>query len=294
MMPSMTTKGYIALKMLLKHYHADASDEPLRFLSEEEQQRARAAPVVVGTPQNLWTSLPTLFAELHYSWLAEKLKEVPQGLQKYYLTALPENQHQPVQQILALPSFDNIPLSTFVKTFLQRSFYTFISADSILPTKILPSSPLNPLLALSKPKLVRFISYLGLHDVAADLLTILEKTAREAIYKLLTPTRVAYLEYCLRQQESLPPPNLGLRTWQGDARQFEQLCQTQGLKRLGFALSRQNRSLLWHLCHRLDTGRGKLLLKHAKDPIEESICAKISAQIESLMKQLHADQRWES
>lgn len=281
----MITKSRVALKILLQHYHRDKIDQLLSFLPGEEQQKLQALPCPEAKPQDLFLSGPSLIQGVHYSWLAEKLEQCPESLRSKYLSTLSSPQAELVAKLLNTP-FAPEKQPPFIAAYLAHEFSLQLRTEPILPQALLPPRPLNKLLKLEKQNLVKLIGFLGLHDVAAELKTILERTIKEKIYRLLAPTQLSYLESCLRQQNVATGISLGLRTWDGDPHQFERLLQTCGLSRLGKALANENRSLLWHICHHLDSGRGKLLIKHAKERIEPSVSFKFAAQIEQLMKYL--------
>ncbi len=61
------------------------------------------------------------------------------------------------------------------------------------------------------------------------------------------------------------------------------ILHQRGLYRLGKALSASHPDFLWHLSHRLDTGRSAILKKYYAKPINPSISTVLVQQIQNVL-----------
>ncbi|MGE3954115.1 MAG: hypothetical protein AB7F31_02815 [Parachlamydiales bacterium] len=243
----------------------------VKFLSEGgEGQRVALSPV-------------EQIGGVHYTWIAEGLDGESKPLQSLFLASLPEEMAQPLAKWL--PE-GNLSLSNSVRNFLLVGLIQRLFPRGVLPVACLPSSPLTPLLKLSKRTTVRLVGLLGLHDLALEMRQTLDKRAILKIQQLLTPMQRAVLERCMRGQDILPASAYGLEKWGAGSHQLQMIAEKQGLMRLGKALANEERSLLWHLAHKLDTGRGKLLIHYGTGDVSSTISKRLTGQILELVQEL--------
>ncbi len=218
---------------------------------------------------------------IHYSWVAERLQDEPKPLQALFLASLPEATARSLAEWLPRP---DLPLSEPIQSFLLIGLIRRLFPHSVLPTPCIPSSPLKPLLGFPKKNLVRLVGLLGLHDLALELRQTLDKEAILTIQQLLTPMQKEVLERCMRGQDILPASAYGLSKWGAGSRELTHIAQKQGLARLGKALANEERSLLWHVAHKLDTGRGKLIIHYGTQEVSPTISKRLTGQIVDLME----------
>ena len=70
-----------------------------------------------------------------------------------------------------------------------------------------------------------------------------------------------YLDSCLAQEEHMSFVPFDAEKWDGDTDKLQMMLHRAGLELFAKAIVGLDESLLWHLCHKLDTGRGSFLRK---------------------------------
>ena len=275
----MTSKSQNFLNALLQSQPEEASQfapflpEKMGAALDPESAKDFDAQALMASPQ-------TQIGQIHYSWLAEQLGQEPVPLQTLFLASLPEASLDPLKQWFTYP---DVSLSEPVQNFLLLSLISRLFPKAVLPFPCLPPSPLKSLLGLPKPALVRLIGLLGLYDLALELRQTLDKEAILAIQKLLSPTQKETLDGAMRQQDILPATSYGIAKWGAGKQELSQIAQRQGLARLGKALANEERSLLWHVAHKLDTGRGKLIISYGTQDVSPAISKRLTQQILDLL-----------
>lgn len=199
-------------------------------------------------------------AGIHYSWLAPVLQSFSPAMQTLLLAALPESLSVPLCPILHTSV--SLALSENIKPYFLSLLYRKLGALEVLPIGFLPESPLAFLADYSKSQLIELIDFLGLYDLSDEIRQIVDTKVLKMIYRLLSAKQLQFLHVSLHQKEKLSTQPIGLKQWKGDAAELESVLHRRGLLRLGYALSGQHPDLLWHIKHRLDTGRGHLLASH--------------------------------
>lgn len=261
-------KERVALSALIRHQDVELA----HFLPEgEELLPALSAPL----PTEPFSSL---FGRIHHSWLADPLRQQSPELAQLYLAALPEESSETLASLLECerPSQRlSPPLQAFFLDALSRQ----MGLSPVIPEQLLPESPCRPLLDLPKRELVRLVTILGLHDLAATFRRYIDSGPQRQILGLLTPNQESYLKWAMRQPAGLNLKPLALESWGRDREALLQQCQAQGLRRLAGALALEERSLLWHISHRLDKGRGQLLLQRARDKIDPHQSHRLLGQV---------------
>lgn len=233
--------------------------------------RDQTSPVA-GAPSNLpdWSEDWPLrwHTPLHYSWFVEPLKKTHDPLRALFMHCLTKEQKAGLEQLISsTPSSFHPPkpLLFFLSDYLKKEMLS----EDILEEWSLTPSPLNLLLTLKRAELIHVIDLLGVHDLAADLRQIVEKTLLQKVYRALSQEQLHFLHYSLKQSMRWIPPKLGLRSWDGNKKTLNHLLHYRGLQRFSRALPDEDLSLRWHLLHRLDTGRANVIqkqLQHKQDP----------------------------
>jgi hypothetical protein len=178
------------------------------------------------------------------------------------------------------------PLTEPAKRYLLQMLYQRLGFEGVLPTACLPASPLNKLTEIDKRSLVRAIDYYGIFELAALLRRTVLPAIQQQARALLSPRQRVELDRALQSQDLLPPPALELESWLADSSQLNRLLQLQGLMRLAKALAGSDSSLVWHVAHHLDIGRGRLLLRHARQPVDPVLEKRLVNQLDSLLSRL--------
>jgi hypothetical protein len=164
-------------------------------------------------------------------------------------------------------SMSSLPLKKKGKEYLTEALYTWLISDQkeLLPIEFLPEHPLNPLLDLSKKELQALVDYLGLHDLALELKHVIKADQIKKIQKTLSKKAQEHLKKQMKKKDPISFARLNLDGWNGDEEKMKAILHHRGFNRLAKALFGCHPSLLWHLSHRLDTGRTKILRKFYTD-----------------------------
>ena len=156
--------------------------------------------------------------------------------------------------------------------------------DRLLPVDYLPPSPLNKHSEPSKAQLINLIDLLAMHDLAVEIRQIVETKILKKIYSFLSEEQRRFLKLTAARHEVSPPPKIGLDRWDGNEESLRHLLHKKGLARLGSALSGQDPSLAWYVCHLLDIGRGSALFKLCEREGSASAVDTAVRQVEELLE----------
>lgn len=151
---------------------------------------------------------------------------------------------------------------------------------------LLPSSALKVLLKIPESSLLILIDYLGLHDLAAETKQVVDKQILGKIENALNPSERKFLAYCTQQLILWVPPKFNLKNWNGDRNTLHNLLHARGITRLAKATITQDPNFRWHLVHRLDINRGKLLIDAYKAPIDRMLISYFQKQVLELLERL--------
>ena len=258
----MTFKSWAVLESLLRSHHENNVELFTKFLPEEALQNFSNLPVDPASRLAVLPSNEGNLSSMHYSWLLEAVKKIPLECYSFYLSAFPEVQAQIISTALN-KTFDKVNLSSLGKAYLLHYFQEhFLDEREILPIQCLPTSDFHSLLKMEKRRLIQLMGYLGLWDLALKLKKLNHGGLSESVEKALSSKKKEYLNICLQEDDIVSLSAIELEKWDGDKRKLEYMLHQRGVERLGHALSGQHKGFLWHLCHRLDTGRAGALLKY--------------------------------
>lgn len=153
------------------------------------------------------------------------------------------------------------PLTFFLHPFLINYLKQQIEPKELIDEMLLPPSTCNILLQLTHVQLVHMIDLLSMYDLCSDLKQIVDKVLLQKVSRVLSKEQLHFLNSCSKQPMKWMPPKLGLLAWDGSAKQLHDLLHYRGLFRLARGLVQEDASYRWHLLHRLDTGRAKIIQK---------------------------------
>jgi len=251
----------MVLKACLQRATLEEQKALLRFLPEEERQILEGLPVRETEPES-W-EMDGALQRVHWSWFLEPIKAYPARDQKLFLSVLDPHSNEQLRATLGVKTAKE-SLTKLGKAFLQKELLDSLQEEHpILPPSFLPRSPLNILTTLGKKDLIRLINLLSLYDLCAELRHIVETKTLKKIYKLLgSDERTALKTISSEMPDGHLSARMGLdRNWDGTKESLHVLLHRKGLNRLGIALSGQDPDLIWIICHHLDIGRGRALLK---------------------------------
>ncbi|MBI3901269.1 MAG: hypothetical protein HY324_03850 [Chlamydiia bacterium] len=218
----------------------------------------------------------SFFSFIHWSWYLLRLERYTKEEQKLFLSILPQQTRNRLNQEIGLPPLPPATLKTPLKKYLEKELIHQM-APHILPPSFLPLSSLNGLLQLSKKHLVHLIDLLSLFDLVIELKQIVETKTLRKIYSFLSEEEKKFLKMIAPTNT---PSHLPWEGWDGTKQSFRHLLHKRGLKKLKIALTGMEGDLLWYLAHLLDVGRGSFLLKPATTSVPAAIRSEVLAQIE--------------
>lgn len=273
-------RSIMMLKVLINKFNPKAGNAFLKFLPPEEikavesQENIDSADILplMKQPQ-------TIIEKMHYSWIKPLLNKFPKEMHPLILGALNSDQAKGLKKIASVVPAN---LTTMVKDFIIDLLFSEIDSNH-LPLEYLPETELSPLAQWDKKELLELIDFLGLHDLALDIRSIVNKKHLENFYSCLSQKQLYYLRICLSQKERLTIPKLGINPAVKDCNKLKTVLHQRGLMRLGKALCGEHPDHLWYIIHTLDTGRGKILQHYyQKEPIPK-VTFILSTQVINVM-----------
>lgn len=253
----MDRRGWLMLRVFINRFNPKASHALQKFLPEEDRNRLQKEVVPSADLNPLLEQPQYLLSRTHYSWLEPLIVEFPPHLRPLVTSSLNLSKESVMPAVVLAP---------VVKNFFFSHLYQLLGGPEHLPVEYLPTHELSELLNWNKNQLVSLINFLGLHDLAAEMRSIVDKNLLKKIYACLGADEFYYLKTCLQQKESLQVPKLGLDFGKQSRTSLQRILQKRGILRLGKACSGQHPDFIWSLSHIFDIGRGKLLLE-ASEPI---------------------------
>lgn len=257
-------KKSLFFKVLLNHFHPTSGESILRSLPQNEAKEVFKQSLSSQDTSTAINWPEELIVRTHYSWLAPVIQKMPPELQEVTVAALPEPQSSKLKHFLKIKQ-RSLSLAPSVKSFLLHQVYQKWNPQEAIPLAYLPSSPLQPLLQLSKQELVQLIDYLALYDLSDAIRHIVDKKYLKKIYFYLDEPKQQFLRLCLHKHEKAAVLKLDIEKWDGKPETLKNMLHKRGLFRLGKALCGQSPLFVWHLIHLLDTGRGSVLQSHYKE-----------------------------
>ncbi len=254
----MNTKALAMLKGLLDG--SGHSNDLLPFLPKAQKEALQTLPPHLEFDPKTLLSMELWSKPIHFSWFSQTLSDYPPTAQALFLSVLPVSQIQGVREMLSL-SFPEKPTAPLLRPFILDTLRKTMQDPDLVSEQHLPPSPLNCLLQIERKHLVQIADFLGLYDLAADLRQVVDKELLGKIYKALNSQQLHFLHYCSKQPIKWVSAKLGLLAWDGSKKQLNHLLHYRGLIRLSKAMHQEDPSFRWHLLHRLDTGRAKIIQK---------------------------------
>lgn len=272
----------MVLKAFLCGCSPEKKDHLESFLPQSMKERLLAMPLFVKDKE---LERGISLEQIHWSWFIPTLKTYSAREQKLFLSALSPRVAENLSEELGLPSPPKEDLRDIGASFLKMTLLSHLIGHQsrIIPPDYLPPSELNPLLRLTKKKLIRLIDFLSLYDLAAELRQIVETKILKKIYSLLSEEQKKFLKVAMTHKEPYPLPRLKLDKWDGSEDSLHLLLHKRGLARLGAALSTQDPDFTWYICHQLDIGRGNTLFKLCAAETNAHLSEGIVRQIEELL-----------
>jgi hypothetical protein len=272
------------LKAILTRYPAATRDALERFLPESERKRLLDLP---SSKVDTEADEPPLLERVHWSWLLPHFESMNVKEQKIFLSALPQTLKENLARELKIkPSTHE--MSRVVVDFVLGELSKSLAGDPVqlLPVYFLPESPLKQLLHLKKPELILLIDLLSMNDLAASLRQIVETKILKKIYSFLSEEEKRSLKKAALAKQPFSTTRFSLEKWDGKEESFRLGLHKKGLARLGAALSAEHPDFIWYVCHELDIGRGKSLMKLAKVEASKTAAHATRVQVEEALREM--------
>lgn len=270
----MKTASWIVCKAFMQKCPPERRTAMIRHLPKEDQALLDKIPTPFGDPTTETSTAEEQLSKIHYSWLAPYLRMLSENEIRLFLSALDEAQSKGLKKTL-LFSNHLASLTSFSKQFLCKQLFSKVTQqEHPLPISFLPDSPLNALLSLSYEELVLLTGFLGIRDLALEVRRIIDKEKLKQIQHALSHHQQLYLKSLLQQKDPIAFKSMELGKWDGRPDSLKVLLHQRGINRLAKALYHQDKSLIWHIAHRLDSERGESLLKFCT-PLESTRAAEV-------------------
>lgn len=282
----MNQKSAFYLKLLVNRHHKGSVEPLLKFLSPDQESVLRQ-----GTEEkeldHAFRHPGEFLSQIHYSWIAETIKTLPVDKQPLYISSLPVATQLQVKDLLGITK-ELAHLKGPLKRYIQKDLAKKIIPQEHTPLAYLPPPTLQPLLTISKRRMIEIINFLALFDLAEEMKKIVDTKLLKNIYLVLSKKQQEFLRSCLHHKDKLHSPKFPLNDWSGDKAELEQRLHKRGLLRFAKALSGQDPSFIWHITRSLDTGRGKriesLLSKNEIPQVSQVMRAQVLQLINFLEK----------
>ena len=264
----MLFSSLILLNSFLKKSSPGAKSQFFQFLSPQTLQSLEKTYIPKKDIDLKNFTLNALTEDIHYSWFIPIFQSYSKKEQSLFLEILDEQRKEKLAKILKRKKEEKT-LSLFAQDFFKEElFKQVVQKEDLLPRDYLPDSPLNILLYLSKHEITKLIDFLSLYDLALTMPKIVQTTVLKKVYSYLSEEKLKFLKSKSSYKEPFSFPRLKIENALEDRATFNLFLHKRGLNRFAKALDLENKSFLWHLCHKLDIGRGKTIENLLKEEIK--------------------------
>ena len=268
---------------------ARGREELLRFLPPSELEKVQTTQLPSRDPFSAWLSTEKRLARIHYSWLIPFFQSLGAEDKKLLISSLPSVQKEGLTRYFKFKDLQTFSRQKAREYPINLVYRWVISQEQkVLPVEYLPEYRLNGLIHLNKQQLQTLIDYLGLYDLALELKQIVQSEQIKKIQTVLSKDQRHYLKESIYGKQHLTFARLHLDRWKGDENGLKRVLHQRGLNRLAKALFGAHPSLLWHISHRLDTGRAKLLYRYLIDIKNEEARLILIDQVLHLIKHIES------
>lgn len=264
--------------------------EVRKYLSSFDQSHLDESYLLESNSLFLSHSRENEFFSIHYSWFISFFAHLEDREKNLFLSALREQEREKLVSYLGC-SLPSLSLSPIAARYFRSKIVAFLTRDvpDLVPCFLLPPGELNFLLLLTKQQMQELIVFLGLRDLAPEMKHLVERKQLKRIQEALSPRERKMLQQLTAQSESPLFPKLHLDLWDGEEVSLRSILQRRGFNRLGKALFGFHPSLIWHVCHRLDTGRAKMIRRFLTDinhpPLKKVLVRQVVETVEKMRGQ---------
>lgn len=215
---------------------------------------------------------------MHYSWFVPFFKELQHPENLYFLIALDESIAIPLEGVLHLTR-STLGITNIFKKYLKMMMRKHLLPKELLPFGFIPDSPFRPLALASRKTLIDLLHCISLYDLALEMRQIVDTKTLKRMYNCLSEKDKAFLNQQHFESESIPWPKMGLEKWDGTKEHLHTLLHRRGIYRLSLGIQDASFPIRWYISHKLDIGRGGLLMKIKPMPVSPQIKEKVTQQV---------------
>lgn len=262
----MNSASWITFRFFLEKCAPDKKKRLAHYLGAPELETLSKTPSLSRNPFESVLPIEQRLNEIHYSWLIPFLEPFAEMDKLTILSALSPLLAKKLHTHFTVDE-DLKEVSHHAKHFIQETIYKWLITDEkeYLPVEFLPDHPLLPLLSLSKSELQILVDFLGLHDIATEISQVIQSEQIIKIERSLSKNQLSYLKGLLKKKEPVSFARLNLDQWDGNEDKLKKILHHRGFNRLGKALFGCHPAFLWHISHKFDVGRSKILHKFFTD-----------------------------
>lgn len=275
----MVDRAQLTLKVLISRFHKEDESLFLNALPDEEKDSVQKLDIEGNTLEGLNLEGEKVVSSIHYSWVLPVIKKLSKQEKEWALSSLPPAYSKALEALIQEDQLNLKNLTPIGRKFLINFLLKELQPKEILPVAYLKPTPMLILLKLDKNSLLELIDFLGLYDLAEKIRSVVDKKKLSSIYRALSAKEQKFLSYSLRSGDKTFFTDLDLSKWDGNGPKLKSLLHKKGLLRLAKAISEESPDFLWHLFHRLDTGRAAFLEKNLLPKPNEMVQAKLKDQI---------------
>jgi len=274
------------LKVLLNQYQNPAATALMRYLPGEVVDQLRLQKLTCEDASRLFVDERAALSQFHYSWIYDVIKQFPSEIHPFLMAVLPDNHVAVLSQLMKLSPSNlqryPVPGGNY---FIHELYQRIEGAQEVVPVDLLPDMPLTRLLEVNRDFLLEMIDLLGIFDLAAKVKQIVNTVELKKITDCLSPLKQKFLRILISKVDNLQMPPIDLTKWNGEAMQLQKIIHRRGLYRLSLVLSAYPPDFVWHLTHRLDTGRAGIIHRYYTEK-ENTNVSTLSDQILFIMNAL--------
>jgi hypothetical protein len=273
------TKSSVFLENFVQQLHGNK--ELLRFLSDQWNKtdtslRRPLKPTEFLSPKRELT-------HIHFSWFLSYLSTLPKESVQPFLSVMTPTQAQGISKQLGVP-VKPVKLPYCSRLFLLSVLKKELKIKPSYPDYLLPPTPLSSLLDISWKHLIYLVDFLSVYDLVYEMKQIIDKKQILQIKDSLTKDQQKFFDFASKTPVKWYPPKLGLATWNGSKQALRSLLHQRGLKRLAYGIKHLDELTKWHLIHRLDVGRAKVIQQGLKEKIDEKVLPLFAQQVEKVLE----------
>ena len=282
-----SNKETVAFAAILNQLEPKKAAHLKTFLDAHELEQlekvASAHPSLLKNKLSLNDSL----AQIHYSWFIPFIDPFCDTDKSLIIAAFTKADQNKLSTHFGLEA-PPIKLKKQAKAFIQKIAFEWLTNEDRYYTskELLVKSPLLCLTKLSKPQMIEVVNLLSMHDLSIELKHVVSSSLLGKISLHLLKSQKDYLNHILKSKEPINFPRLQLDQWDGEKDSLRTILYHRGFNRLGKALYGSQQALFWHVMHKIDTGRAKILEKFYSDVHNDQIHHHLVEQVVQIAKKV--------